>query len=153
MPLTHYASNIILNALVARTPAVSILGGPDVYVGLSTTEPTKESTSNWNVTEPSTDHGYARSLLAYYDELRTLKMGAAEGGKTTSIDIIYFPEVTDGQGTGAWGECTHFCIWDAPTSGKLLAFGELVAPITPVEGQVVIIKVGDLTIEVDPDQD
>lgn len=146
--LTHYSANLFLAQLCGKsTSAVTTT----VFVGLSTTEPTQipGGTNNWNVTEPDAADGYARVLLGIYGQSGTQKMGTADLGEVENSDIIFFPEVTDGNGTGAWGTCSYFCLWTAATGGNLLAFGELTAPISPVEGEVPIIRVGDLTLSID----
>ncbi len=56
-----------------------------------------------DVVEPSSNYVRAKRCLL--------------GGETA------FPEAD-----GPWGVITHFGIYDAPTSGKLIDWGELIAP-------------------------
>ena len=134
--LTHYASNKVLDLIAGRANSVQ-LGSTSLFVGLSTTTPVAAGT---NVTEPS-GNGYARVLIGAYGQTATYKVGTAASGASTNTDIIFFPEAT-----GAWGSCTYFLIYDAVSGGNLIAFGALTAPISPVSGDVPIVRVGDLDI-------
>jgi hypothetical protein len=98
-----------------------------------------------NVTEP-TVNGYARVLLGLYGESSSYKMAAAADGESDNDDVIYFPETTNDDDENGWGTCTHFVIYDASTAGNLLAFGALTSPITPADGEVALVRVGDLKI-------
>lgn len=134
--IANYASNKFLQILVAKTSSVSFTS--NVYVGLSTTTPSKDGTG---VTEP-TGNGYGRTLLGNTSQALTQKMSTPALGKTENTDIIYFPEAT-----GAWGTITHLVLYDAPTGGNLLAFGALTNSISPTNGTIPIIRVGELDIE------
>jgi len=135
--ITNYLANKILDHLAGRGAAVSI--GASIYVGLSTDAgfPLPDGTGD---VEP-VGNGYARVLLGAYGQESSYKMAQAVAGANTNDDIIFFPE-----STGAWGICTHFLIFDALINGNLLAYGTLTAPITPILGNVPIVRVGDLDI-------
>jgi len=133
--LTNYAANKFLSLFTAHANSASFTS--NVYVGLSTTEPLADGTG---VTEP-VGNGYTRTLLGAYGQAATLKLSTPVAGATANDDIIFFPEAT-----GNWGICTHFVIYDALVAGNLMAGDILVAPITPISGNVPIIRVGDLTI-------
>ena len=140
MAIAYYLANKVLDHLMGRATSVSL--GGDAWVGLSTTLPVADGT---NVTEP-TGNGYARVLLGIYGESSSYKMAAAADGESDNDDVIFFPETTNEDNENGWGECTHFVIYDASTNGNLLAFGALTVPITPTDGEVALIRVGDLTI-------
>ena len=132
--LTYDGANAILNCLCGRAQNYSY---PTVYVGLSTTEPDRYG---GNIEEPQ-GNGYARVLLGTAQQAQTQKMAAAATGATSNTEIIYFPEAT-----GAWGTCTHFCLFNAAENGTCIAYGELYQSIQPVLDTVPIIRVGDLTM-------
>lgn len=133
--ITNYAANKVLQALCGKANSLTL--GQTAYVGLSTTAPT---VAGGNVTEPS-GNGYSRVMLGNYNQSYTQKMGTPSGGAISNTEIIYYPEAT-----GAWGTITHFCIYDAPTGGNLLAFGALTTSITPTANTIPIIRVGELDI-------
>ncbi len=135
--LTYNGANSLLNMLCGRSQSYSY---SNVYVGLSTTAPDRGGSG---FTEPSAAVGYARVLLGNYNQQQTQKMEAANLGVSTNKDIIYFPEAT-----GSWGTCTHFLIFSAATDGVLVAYGQLTNEISPVNGTVPIIRVGDLTMAI-----
>ena len=133
--ITHYAANKVLQALCGKAQNLTL--GQTAYVALSTTTPTA---AGGNVTEP-VGNGYARVMLGNYNQSYTQKMGTPSGGAISNEEIVYYPEAT-----GSWGTITHFCIYDAPTNGNLLAFGALTDPITPTANTIPIIRVGELDI-------
>ncbi|MDD3337822.1 MAG: hypothetical protein PHS82_03085 [Lachnospiraceae bacterium] len=96
---TNYA-NTILSALFS--------GG---YIGLSSTEPAADGT---NVTEPSSENGYAR-------------VAASTGGFTAAnkqiknSNYLYFPLATSN-----WGTCPYLCVFDGNgATAKLRYYGTL----------------------------
>lgn len=134
--LTYDGANALLNCLCGRATNYSY---PTVYVGLSTTTPNRYG---GNITEPS-GNGYARVLLGTAQQAQTQKMSAAANGANANTEIIYFPEAT-----GAWGTCTHFCLFNAAEEGTCIAYGALTDEIAPVDQTVPIIRVGDLTMSI-----
>jgi hypothetical protein len=144
MSMTNFLGDKVLDLISMR--ANSVASTSAVYAGLSTTEPTVVATSNWGVTEP-VGHGYARTLIGYYNQSATYKLTAASGGACANTGItIFFNKLT---GTGAeegWGACGWLVLFDALTTGNVIAFGALTAPITPVTGEVPIIESGQLTL-------
>lgn len=141
--ISTYLSNLILNHIAQRGSSINL--GDDIYLALSTTLPTAAGT---NVTEPSAAHNYARALLGKYGQSETLKLGTPLAGVLTNSQDIHFAEVRDGSGTGDWGTCTHFAIYDAATNGNMLFAGALPAPIDPDEGEIVIVRASSLTITI-----
>jgi hypothetical protein len=141
--LTNYAANAILDELTGRTATLNF---SDVYVGLSTTEPT---VSGGNITEPAkgATTGYNRILLGSNASSLTQLMNAATNGTTTNNQIIKFDEVL-----ASWGTLTHFVLFNSKTGGSALAFGEILndsgvaTPITPAINSMPIIRAGGLTI-------
>jgi hypothetical protein len=145
--ITDFAANQLIGLLTSHVASVTF--GPDIYVGLSSTEPTILGT---NVTEP-TVNGYARSLLGYYDQSMTLKMNVPASGSSSSKDIIFMHEVTDTDNAYGWVTSsniplTHLVIYDAPVGGNLLVYQALTDSILPVTGDVPLIRAGALTISI-----
>lgn len=137
--LTYVGANEILSIICGKKYQYPYT---NIYVGLSTTTPNREGLS---YTEPPSSAGYARVLLgsSVSGASATQKMDNPALGAITNKDIIYFPEAT-----GAWGTCTHFLIFNAATEGALLAYGALTNEISPVNGTVPLIRVGDLDMSV-----
>lgn len=129
-----------------------------IYLGLSTTAPNADGTG---ITEPE-GNGYQRMRLDGFYTLgqqagsSTYALNAfpteptydSETGKysMTSINDVYFVEPTG----GSWGTCTHFIICSNQSAGSgdlLIAYGQLISPITPVPNTIPVIRAGDLIIE------
>ncbi len=134
--ITNFAANKILNNLAGNASLTSIITS-SAWIGLSSTAPNATGT---NVTEP-TGNGYQRTLLGNTQQSLSQKMGTASAGVITNEEEIHFKEAT-----GAWGTLTHFCIFDAQTSGNLIAYGVLASPISPAASSVPLIRVGELEL-------
>lgn len=65
---------------------------------------------------------------------------AASGGAKSNANTISFPTPTAG-----WGTATHFALYDASTSGNLLAWSALDASKTINSGDTVRFSAGALT--------
>lgn len=141
MAITNAKANSILTQLIGKTSTHT-----QIWAGLhnGAQAPTKEGTFQ----EPSGD-GYSRTLIGYYNQPATYKMGTPSEAAVTNEETVFFSEVRDGTGTGAWGTCTHVLLFDAQTGGNLLAFDALENPLNPVDGDVPLIRVGDLTIHIE----
>lgn len=102
------------------------------YIGLSTTEP---NTSGANVTEPSSDAGYARVQLTTLSD--------PVNGVVSNESSVDFNE-----STSSWGTVTHYVIYDSATvgSGNLLMYGELSTPRTVEAATVMTIRTGSLKL-------
>ena len=127
--LTYAGANALLDCLTGRAQSYPF---STVYVGLSTTEPSRDGS---NIHEPE-GNGYARVLLGVATQSATQKMSAANLGASANTEIIYFPEAT-----GSWGTCTYFCLFSAQTGGTCIAYGALTDEIAPVSETVPLIRV------------
>jgi len=107
---------------------------PTIYVGLSTADPGDDATG---VSEPS-GNGYARVATAAAD------WNAASGGALDNANAIEFAEAT-----GSWGTVTHFTLFDAATSGNMLAHGSLTQSKTITSGDTAQFSAGDLDVSLD----
>lgn len=101
-----------------------------VYVALYTAAPSDSGGG----TEVSTG-SYARTAVTF---------GAASGGAIANSGAVTFP-----QATGNWGTITHFGIFDASSSGNLLAWAALSASKVVNSGDTAEFAVGDLDITLD----
>jgi hypothetical protein len=100
-----------------------------VYVGLFTTDPT-DAGSGTEVSGGS----YARQPASF----------TVSGNTATTDAAIEFPTAT-----ASWGSITHIGIFDALTSGNLLAHSSLTAAKTIESGDVFRIPSGDIDITLD----
>ena len=96
----------ILEHLVGKTSYTM----PTAYVGLSTADPLDTAAG---LAEPS-GNGYARVATT------GSTWEAAASGAIQNASAITFPTAT-----GSWGTVTHFALFDAATSGNMLAHGAL----------------------------
>lgn len=124
MPLTRYTMQAMLNHMF-NDPAWT---APAVYLGLSSTTPTKDDATTWNVTEPSGGN-YARV------QILTTEMDAATDLDTPVKDNN--TTITFAAANADWlaqANMTHFCLWDASSNGNLLAFGAITTPKPVYDG-------------------
>lgn len=103
----------------------------EYYVGLSQSAPNMDGSG---VMEPQASAMYARVKAT---------LSEPTGGVVTNSGNISFQE-----STGAWGTLTHFAIYDAPTDGNLLIYGELSSPRVVEANTIMTIKAGDLKLSV-----
>jgi len=100
-----------------------------VYVGLFTDNPDEGGTG----TEVS-GGSYVRQTASF----------TVSGNTATTDAAVEFPTAT-----ANWGTITHIGIYDAETSGNLLAYSELDAAKTISSGDVLRIPTGDIDITLD----
>ena len=127
--LSNFAELKVLDHLFRNTSYTS----PNAYMALFTDDPTDAGTGT-----EVTGNGYARVQIDN-------KMAAASGGQIVSNADITFPTATG----GAFGPITHSGIYDASSSGNLLAHGALSASRTISDGDTFQINSGSLTITID----
>ena len=104
---------------------------PTAYVGLSTADPLDTAAG---LAEPS-GNGYARVATDGDD------WNAAASGATSNANAITFPTAS-----GSWGTVTHFALFDAATSGNMLAHGALDSSQAITTNQIPRFAVGALDI-------
>jgi hypothetical protein len=138
MSFSNYTAQALLNYMFGKTSAFDTQ--PDIYVGLSTTEPTE---AGGNVTEPSSG-GYARVAAP-----------AADWGSATNADpsVIANADVVDfGTASGTWSSgsnMTHFVFFDASSGGNVLGSGALTVPKPVINGDPVTFEIGALSLSLD----
>jgi hypothetical protein len=104
---------------------------PTIYAGVSTADPGDDGAT---LAEPS-GNGYARVTTAAAD------WNAASGGNKTNANAIAFPTAS-----GNWGTITYFCLFDALTTGHLLASGLLAVEKTITSGQSLRFPAASVTV-------
>jgi hypothetical protein len=124
---SDYTENKVLDHVVGKTSFTM----PTAYIGLSTADPTDDASG---LAEPS-GNGYARVTTSGSD------WDAASGGATANATVLTFPEAT-----GSWGTVTHFALFDAATSGNMLAHGTLDASRAITSPQIPRFSIGELDI-------
>lgn len=122
---THYLENAVINHFLRNS---SIASPATVYAALFNTTPTKES-AGVEVTGTS----YARTAVT---------IGAPLNGAASNSSPCTFPTA----GVGGWGLVNGVAIFDDPTAGNMLYFGDLAAPKTVDEGDTVSFAPSALTV-------
>jgi hypothetical protein len=100
-----------------------------IYLGLFTSNPDEDGSG----TEIS-GSGYARKSVAF-----TVSGNTASNSAAVEFDTA----------TGSWGTITHVGIFDASTSGNLMAYAALTASKAIETGDVFRVPSGDLDITLD----
>jgi hypothetical protein len=96
------------------------------YVALFTDDPTDADTG----TEVS-GGSYARTVVTF----------TVSGDTASNSGAVEFPEAT-----GSWGTITHIGIYDASTSGNLIARAALSASKAIASGDILRFPIGDLDV-------
>lgn len=128
--LSNYAELKVLDLLFKNTAFTA----PNAYLALFTSDPTDAGSG----TEVASSYDYARVQIDN-------KMAAASGGSITNNANITFAPANG----GSFGTVTHIGIYDAATSGNLLAHGQLAASKQIDDGDTFQITTGSLTISID----
>lgn len=102
---SDYAENKVIDHMTGKTTFTK----PTAYVGLYTAAPSDSGGG----TEVS-GNNYARVATAGAD------WNAAASGSTSNANAITFPTAS-----GSWGTVTHFALFDAATTGNMLAWAAL----------------------------
>lgn len=122
--MSDYLESAILNHVLRNT---SYTSPTTVYIGLSTASMNDDASG----TELS-GSGYARQSIAF---------DAPSSGACTNSADVDFPVAT-----GSWGTVTHYGIWDASSSGNMLAHGALTTSKTIASGDILRVGSGQVTI-------
>lgn len=127
------ASNYLENAILDHVLKTASFTVPsNIYVALSTTDPTESGAS---ISEPS-GNNYARTLCNTWN--------AASGGATANTSTVTFNTPS-----GSWGACTHFALFDAVSAGNMLAYGALDSTKNIGTGDTPSFAAGALAITMD----
>lgn len=126
MSFSNYLETELLDHVFANNAYTS---PTTVYVGLFTSNPDEDGSG----TEVS-GGSYARQSGSF----------TVSGNTATTDAAIEFPTAT-----GTWGTVTHIGIYDALTSGNLLAYAALTTSKSIASGDVFRIPTGDIDITLD----
>ena len=107
---------------------------PTIYIAFSTADPLDDASG---LAEP-VGGSYARVSTAAGD------WNVASGGVITNANNIAFPTAT-----GAWGEITHFALFDAASGGNMLAHGQFTDSKTVVSDDTPKLIAGDVSVTLD----
>jgi hypothetical protein len=127
--LSNYAENKVLDHLFKNTSYTS----PTAYIGYFNNLITDDS-----VPTEVTGNGYGRVEISS-------KMGSAASGTITNTSAITFPAASGGD----HGVITAIAIFDASTSGNMIAYGALTTSKTISDGDQLNIAIGNLSISID----
>jgi hypothetical protein len=123
-------SNYLENKLLLHTFGASAYTAPTtLYLAIHTTNPAEDNTG----TEVS-GSAYARQSVAFTVTTNTASNTAA----------VEFPTAT-----GSWGTLTHVGVYDALTSGNLLAYAALTTNKIIDTNDIFRVPIGDLDITLD----
>ena len=128
MSFSNYLETELLDHVFANNAYTS---PSTVYVGLFTSSPT-DANSGTEVSTSGT--AYARQSGSF----------TVSGNTATTSASIEWPTAT-----ASWGTITHIGIYDASSSGNLLAWAALTASKTIASGDVFRIPAGDIDITLD----
>ena len=130
---TYTGGNAFLDRLIRDSGSGTI--GTGGYYALSTSTPVAAGTG---FTEP-VGGSYAR-VANNPVKFPGTATGSAPASVSNDLDITW-PEAT-----GSWGTLTYWGIYDASTSGNLLAFGALDSSQAVGSGDQIKFGIGDLTV-------
>lgn len=126
MSFSNYLENKVLGHVFG---GVSYTAPATLYVALFTSDP-GETGSGTEVSGGS----YARQTVTF----------TVTGNLASNTAAVEFPTATS-----SWGTITYAAVYDASTSGNLLAYGALTTSKTIASGDVLRIPAGDFDITLD----
>ena len=126
MSFSNYLETELLDHVFANNAYTSPSA---VYLGLHTSNPDEDASG----TEVS-GGSYARQTAAF----------SVTGNTATTTAAIEFPTAT-----ADWGTVTHVAVYDALTTGNMLAYAALSASKNISSGDVFRVPTGDLDITLD----
>lgn len=134
MSLSDYAENALLNSLFGKTSALGALGSaPTLYAALFTAAPNDAGGGT------EADYtSYARVSTSAGD------WNAAASGTIDNANAITFPQSTGGSNT-----VTHVGLFDASSSGNLIAWGALSASRDIASGDTPEFAAGAFDVSLD----
>lgn len=136
--LTHSMKEKILNMIIGRE-------GEEAYLALSKDEPNAQG---GGVDEP-VGGGYERVLIGS-PKAEIFKMDEVQIDElTNTVSSTNNKEIHFNEATSSWGELNWFAIYDCVTGGTPKYVGQLASPITPLDKNVVIVRVGDISISIE----
>jgi hypothetical protein len=127
--LSNYAEDKVLDHLFKNTSYTS----PTAYVGYF-----NNSITDASVPTEVSGNNYARVEISS-------KMGSSSSGTISNTSAITFPAASGGD----HGVITAIAIFDAASSGNMIAYGDLTTSKTISDGDQLNIAIGNLQISID----
>jgi hypothetical protein len=127
--LSNYAEDKVLDHLFKNTSYTS----PTAYVGYF-----NNSITDASVPTEVSGNNYARVEISS-------KMGSSSSGTISNTSAITFPAASGGD----HGVITAIAIFDASSSGNMIAYGDLTTSKTISDGDQLNIAIGNLQISID----
>jgi len=127
--LSNYAEDKVLDHLFKNTSYTS----PTAYIGYF-----NNSITDASVPTEVSGNNYARVEISS-------KMGSASSGTISNTSAITFPAASGGD----HGVITAIAIFDASSSGNMIAYGDLTTSKTISDGDQLNIAIGNLQISID----
>ena len=121
---SHYLENALIDTYLRNAP---VAGSAAVYVGLFTVTPTK-ATAGTEVLGGN----YARTVLS---------VGAPTNGAAANNAPCTFPTAS-----ASWGSIVGVAIFDDPTAGNMLYFGDLTTAKAIDTGDTASFAIGTLAV-------
>jgi hypothetical protein len=120
-------SNKVLNLVFQGTTFTSP-GPSNIYFGLLTSPPT-----DTNIVELTPGNGYARANVTFSVAGGTNPPGTPQ--QTQGL-VYNTSQIVIGPALAAWGPITGFGLWDDPTAGNLLYWGEISPALNATLGYI-----------------
>ena len=127
--LSNYAEDKVLDHLFKNTSYTS----PTAYIGYF-----NNSITDASVPTEVSGNNYARVEISS-------KMGSSSSGTISNTSAITFPAASGGD----HGVITAIAIFDASSSGNMIAYGDLTTSKTISDGDQLNIAIGNLQMSID----
>jgi len=133
MSLSNYAEAKLLDHMNGVT---SWTMPSTLYLALFTSNPDEDASGN-EVDDTVDDTAYARQAITF---------AAATSGAGTAVtsNTQTFAAVVYGSGAAAYS-VTHIAVFDALTSGNMISYTALAAPISRTVGKTLVFSTGDIS--------
>lgn len=124
--------------------STSLLNSSEIYVGLLLEDPTPEG----NIVEPQPVTGYEKAIVGHTNAsiVNALEIPEDPFEEIVNNKTIFFPKALSN-----YPPVTHVGIFGKTSTGtiRLIAYGELDTPLSPLENEVPIIEPGELRISIE----
>lgn len=133
MSLSNFAEKKLLDHM---NGAASWTMPAALYLALFTSNPDEDASGN-EVDDTVDDTAYARQSITF---------AAATSGAGTAVtsNTQTFAAVVYGSGAAAYS-VTHIAVFDALTSGNMISYTALAAPISRTVGKTLVFSTGDIS--------
>lgn len=138
--------NGILDAAVGNTSGSVTVSSGTVYLALSSTAPSYNSSGNiQNITEP-TDANYVRALIGISNQSATKCFSSASAGSVANNKEIHFPTAAAAYAS----PIQYWALYTTQTGSTPFMAGTFESSVTVGQNDVVCIKVGQMSLSLMP---